>query len=217
MKPSGVEWLGEVPEHWDVLPFRAVATVREGQVDPTDSRFVRKILIAPNHIESGTGRILLLETAEEQQATSGKYPVRAGEVVYSKIRPALNKACIAPEDCLCSADMYPMKVGFRTAPRFILYLLLSDCFVHLMVNESMRVAMPKVNRETLNEVRVAIPQIDEQCAIADHVDRENEKIDALIKKTRQSNTLMRERRTALISAAVTGKIDVRETESVTYA
>jgi type I restriction enzyme, S subunit len=109
-KDSGVEWLGEVPEGWAVKPFRAVATVREGQVDPTNTRYHSRTLIAPNHIESGTGRVLMMETVEEQQAISGKYLVSAGEIIYSKIRPALNKLCIAPEDGLCSADMYPLKV-----------------------------------------------------------------------------------------------------------
>ncbi|MEN9353528.1 MAG: hypothetical protein RL318_853, partial [Fibrobacterota bacterium] len=107
-KDSGIEWLGEVPEHWDVVGFRRVVDIAGGQVDPENEQYSSMNLIAPNHIESGTGRLLGMETAAEQSAESGKYLCKAGDVIYSKIRPALRKACIAPEDCLCSADMYPL-------------------------------------------------------------------------------------------------------------
>jgi type I restriction enzyme S subunit len=109
MKDSGIEWLGEVPAHWEVLKFQRCVFVAEGQVDPKEPRYSQMPLIAPNHIESGNGRLIVLETAEEQGAESGKYLCQAGDVVYSKIRPALRKVCIAPKDCLCSADMYPLK------------------------------------------------------------------------------------------------------------
>jgi type I restriction enzyme, S subunit len=209
MKNSGIEWLGEVPKHWELPSFRRVARIEEGQVSPTDERFSDWILVAPNHIESGTGRLLQRETAAEQAAISGKYRVRAGEVVYSKIRPALNKVCIPDTDCLCSADMYPIRVlGGMLAP-YLLYLMLSQSFVKLMVDESMRVAMPKVNRDTLYACRVAIPPATEQRAIVLHIKSAAEKYDALAGEAQRAIALLQERRTALISAAVTGKIDVR--------
>src|SRR5690625_4088089 len=94
MKDSGVEWLGEVPAHWEVMKFVRCVDIAEGQVDPKLESHRGKILIAPNHIESATGRILYLESAEEQGAESGKYVCRPRDVIYCKIRPALRKACI---------------------------------------------------------------------------------------------------------------------------
>jgi type I restriction enzyme, S subunit len=90
-KASGVEWLGKIPTHWGVMKWRYCCHITEGQVSPDDDRFGNRILIAPNHVESGTGRILYTETAVEQGAISGKYLVRPGDIIYSKIRPALNK------------------------------------------------------------------------------------------------------------------------------
>jgi type I restriction enzyme S subunit len=211
MKDSGVEWLGVIPAHWKVEAWRYCCRVTEGQVAPDDERFRERILIAPNHVESGTGRILYIETSEVQGAISGKYLVEPGDIIYSKIRPALNKACIAEGDWLCSADMYPIAVAeTRLVARFLLYFMLSDPFVRLMVDESMRVAMPKVNRETLAACAVPLPLLDEQRAIADMLDRETARIDTLIAKVREAIDRLRELRTALISAAVTGKFDVRE-------
>ena len=210
VKDSGVEWLGEVPVHWEVKKWRYCCHVTEGQVPPDDAEFRERVLIAPNHIESGTGRILHLETAEEQGAISGKYLVEPEDIIYSKIRPALNKVCIAAGNWLCSADMYPVSITeIRLRTRFLLYFMLSEPFVRLMVDESMRVAMPKVNRDKLAACPLLVPDPVEQSAIAAFLGRETAKIDALIAKVRQAIDHLKEFRTALISAAVTGKIDVR--------
>ncbi len=210
MKDSGVEWLGEIPAHWEVKKWRYCCHVTEGQVAPDDHRYRDRIMIAPNHIESGTGRILFTETSDEQGAISGKYLVKPGDLIYSKIRPALNKACIATGDWLCSADMYPVEVTARDLrAQYLLYFILSEAFVRLMVDESMRVAMPKVNREKLAACPLLIPPPSEQDAIVAHLDRETARIDALVAKVRSAIARLKELRTALISAAVTGKIDVR--------
>jgi len=71
--------------------------------------------------------------------------------------------------------------------------------------------MPKINRETLNELRMPLPPLPEQHAIAAYLDRETSRIDALIHKVETALERLQEYRTALITAAVTGKIDVRET------
>jgi len=211
MKNSGVQWLGKIPAHWEVRRWRYCCRINEGQVDPKDDRYRNRVMIAPNHIESGTGRILFIETAEEQGAISGKYKVRDGELIYSKIRPALNKACIAEGDWLCSADMYPVEVTAKDLrTRYLLHFILSESFIHIMVDESMRVAMPKVNRETLAACPLLVPTQREQGEIVGFLDRETAKIDALVKKVQEAVQRLKEYRTTLISATVTGKIDVRD-------
>jgi type I restriction enzyme, S subunit len=208
LKPSGIPWLGDVPVHWQLKPFRHVVSIASGQVDPRDDEFKQAILIAPNHIESGTGRIVDMETVIDQGAISGKYLVRKGEVIYSKIRPELRKACLAPQDCLCSADMYPMRTGVELLPEFLLYFLLGEAFSRLVVLESMRVAMPKVNREMLAPCAIPIPPIAEQTEITTVLRKTLSAIDSATQEIQTSITLLREKRSSLISAAVTGKMAV---------
>jgi len=210
MKDSGIEWLGEIPAHWTVRRLKHAVFIRGGQVDPKNDEYGCMALIAPNHIESGTGRISSLETAEEQGAISGKYLFRKGDVLYSKIRPELTKACVAPQDGLCSADMYAIVARRGVLPTFVLYLLLSEAFTKLAVDESMRVAMPKINREDLGEIRWPFPPVTEQTEIVSRIDAQIRPIDLLLERIQASIYRLREYRTALISAAVTGKIDVRE-------
>jgi restriction endonuclease S subunit len=209
LKPSGIDWLGGVPEHWKVGKFSREVQIAEGQAAPEIEPYSSMLLVAPNHIESGTGRLLAKETAADQGAISGKYLCNAGEVIYSKIRPALAKAVLAPEDCLCSADMYPMTSTGRLRSPYLLLVLLSSQFTAWSVLEADRVAMPKVNRETLSELRLPIPPSNEQDAIADFLGYETGKIDGMVSKIETAIQRLQEYRTALITAAVTGKIDVR--------
>ncbi len=211
MKDSGVEWLGEVPEHWGIMKFTHCVKIRSGQVDPRKPPYDNFWLIAPNHISSGQGRIINLETAKEQGADSGKYLCENGEVIYSKIRPALVKACLSPSDkVLCSADMYPMNGYNGLTNNFLLLYLLSDVFTRFAVNQADRVAMPKINRESLADCKIPVPPQTEQEKIYVHTTIALNQLDLVVQKSVITVELLQERRTALISAAVTGKIDVRE-------
>ncbi|MGY1978168.1 restriction endonuclease subunit S [Nocardia gipuzkoensis] len=182
--------------------------INSGQVDPRIEPFRSMLLIAPNHIESGTGKLVALETAEEQGADSGKYVVREGQIIYSKIRPNLAKAVIAPSDCLCSADMYGITPDpAKLSAEFALLTLLSRPFTEYVIDSSMRVAMPKVNHDSLGAAPLWYPPLVEQRAIVDFLDRQVAKIDALIAKQEQLIETLREDRAATITQAVTKGLD----------
>jgi type I restriction enzyme S subunit len=92
LQDSGIPWIGPIPKGWEVKRFRYCAHIRGGQVDPRREPYRFMTLIAPDHVESGTGQILGLQSAQQQGADSGKYQVQAGDLIYSKIRPNLRKA-----------------------------------------------------------------------------------------------------------------------------
>jgi type I restriction enzyme S subunit len=210
LKPSGVDWLGDIPEGWEVVRFSRLVSIAEGQVDPEVEPYASMVLIAPNHIESGTGRLLAMETASEQGAVSGKYLFEKGAVVYSKIRPALAKIVHSPVAGLCSADMYPLTSRGKLDHGYLTWVLLTPGFTAWATMESDRVAMPKINREKLNELMLPVPPLTEQVKIAAHIETAVSQLDALTETATTAITLLQERRAALISAAVTGKIDVRD-------
>lgn len=210
MKDSGIEWIGEVPQHWQVIKFSHFVSIRNGQVDPTQEPWASYVLIAPNHIESASGKILKKETAKAQGADSGKYLCKKGEVIYSKIRPALAKACICQDDeTICSADMYPLSSDSRMIDEYLLWLILSNEFTRYAILESDRVAMPKINRESLAKIKFPVPPVGEQELALEFINKNTAKLEKLITETNSSIGFLKEHRTALISAAVTGKIDVR--------
>lgn len=210
-KPSGIPWLGEIPEHWEVRRFKFLGRINSGQVDPKRAQYRDMILIAPNHIESGTGKLLYEESASEQGADSGKYQVTSGQLIYSKIRPNLRKVVIAPRDCLCSADMYPITPNLgELSADYLLQLLLSHPFTKYVVDCSMRVAMPKVNREALADCWLWYPPLPEQQQILENITKGMGPFNLTINRTEREIDLLREYRTRLIADVVTGKLDVRE-------
>ena len=174
-------------------------TITSGQVDPREPRYARLPLIAPNHIEPGRGRITELVSAETQAAISGKYLYEKGVVLYSKIRPELRKAAIAPCQGLCSADMYPLIPNEDLRATYLLEILLSDAFSRFAISGSMRTGMPKVNRKHLAALRFDLPSPAEQDKYFRQVQAIHTAIDDSSKR-RQS--LMEFKRTAMFQMGV---------------
>jgi type I restriction enzyme, S subunit len=209
-------FLGPIPKSWRAGKFRHYVQFRSGQVDPEADSYLDMPLIAPNHIESGTGRLIEIQSSRDQAAESGKYWCDSGDVIYSKIRPALRKATLAPFDCLCSADMYPLKGQSGLSNSYLFWYLLSEPFSNFAVQESVRVAMPKLNRETLAGAFVPLPPPEEQDRIVSFIEEKISAIDQVVENAKEHLTRLREYRSSLISAAVTGQLDITnyETEAV---
>jgi type I restriction enzyme, S subunit len=159
---------GLIPLDWKARPLLDAIRIASGQVDPKVEPYKSMILVAPDHIESTTGRLLKQQTAADQGAISGKYLFEEGDVVYSKIRPYLRKAILAKFDGLCSADMYPLRAAKDVSAGFMLSVLLGRHFSEYAESVSVRSGMPKVNRAELAEYVVALPPTKgEQEAIAE--------------------------------------------------
>ncbi|MEL7659112.1 MAG: restriction endonuclease subunit S, partial [Bacillota bacterium] len=147
----------------NIVSFSDCVDFASGQVDPKNEPYASMPLIAPNHIESGTGQVIEIETARQQNAISGKYLFHKGQVVYSKIRPALKKAFIASCDGLCSADMYPLiPKDDKLSTEFLLRILLSPRFSEYATNCSVRTSIPKLNRKDMGAFKLHLPSTEYQ-------------------------------------------------------
>lgn len=154
--------LGWIPKKWDFAPLVSKIDFPEGQVDPRRAPYRDWVLIAPDHIESATGRLLSTATAAEQKAISGKYVFQAGDVIYSKIRPYLRKAVLASSSGLCSADMYPLRPKTGIDSRYLLAVVLGDQYSRFAESVSMRSGFPKINRNEMTEFSIGWPSPEEQ-------------------------------------------------------
>jgi type I restriction enzyme S subunit len=203
----GEKLFGEIPDQWEYRKLSYGINIKGGQVDPTEEPYSLMPLIAPNHIESETGRITGIESAEEQGARSGKYLCERGNVIYSKIRPELAKAAVAPKRCLCSADMYPIDGHPTYRNQFLAWLFISTPFTRWVSVQSQRVAMPKVNRETLSRLRVPTPPIEEQDRIVTYLDQKTSDIDESLEYIKSIENKLEERRLVKIREEVTHSAD----------
>lgn len=199
------EFVKEIASGIDEVYLGDLIEYASGQVDPKLEPYSKMPLVAPNHIESNTGKILKIETAEEQHAISGKYFFREGNVVYSKIRPSLNKVIIANFDGLCSADMYPITPkDKRISTRFLYYLLTSRIFVDYATRESVRTSIPKLNRTAMSKFKFAYLQPAKQAEFVQKLSTIDETIDSNLINIEETKNLLSQ----LIDRAMGGASDV---------
>lgn len=178
----------KVPDGWKEVNILNIAPITSRLVDPKDEKYCSMILIAPDHVQSKTGQILNKVTVMEQKAISGKYIVKKDDVIYSKIRPYLMKVCIAEEDCLCSADMYPLSCTQEIIPKYLQTILLSKTFTDYANSCSARTGIPKLNRDDFSAYNCFLPPLAEQKAIAEMLsvwDNMIEKMEQLIAKKKE--------------------------------
>ena len=151
------------PKGWPVEELGQYLAIHSSVKTPNLETEANLPCIGADSIESGTGKIISWPTVEEIRPISGKYFFEKGDVLYSKIRPALRKAILAPSNGYCSADMYPLRPApGRATPEFVAALLLSKAFTDYALGVSMRAQMPKVNRETLFAYKAPLPPIELQ-------------------------------------------------------
>ncbi|MBD9358769.1 restriction endonuclease subunit S [Methylomonas albis] len=159
--------LGMLPKNWQWLKFDQVASVASNLQDPllTPEAFH----IAPNHIESGTGKLLEYTTVSEDKVTSSKHRFYDGQILYSKIRPYLCKAAIVSFSGLCSADMYPINSKINT--QYLFRWILSHQFTYWASNAESRSVLPKINQKDLGIIPVPTPPLQEQTEIVRRVEQ----------------------------------------------
>jgi type I restriction enzyme, S subunit len=153
---------------WEEKLLGAIVEVASGQVDPTEPPYCDLPHIGGENIESHTGNLHAVKTAKELRLISGKYLFNEGDILYSKIRPALNKVAIPDFKGICSADIYPLRPSDdKLCRRYLAYLLLSEMFLEYATKHSERSKIPKINRDSLLAYKVVIPYRPEQQRIAD--------------------------------------------------
>ena len=205
MKDSGVEFLGEIPVMWTIMKFGKCIKIRSNLVSP--EIYYDYPQIAPDNIEKNSARLLDYKTVRDSGVISWNHLFFKGQIIYSKIRPLLNKIIIAPFDGLCSADMYPIETENNS--KFIVYMMLSNYFSAQvgLVTEN-RVKMPKINQNELSSILVALPSISEQQEIADYLDKKCSAIDSAIEKKQALIEKLKEYKKSLIYEVVTGKKEI---------
>lgn len=204
-RESGVANVPQIPKEWKSTRFKYVATVMSNLVEPSGYQDYPQV--SPDNIEKNSGKLLSYNTVEESGVISGNHLFYAGQILYSKIRPNLNKVAIAPFDGLCSADMYPIETKLNT--KFTLYMMLSNYFVEqvsIIIHD--RVKMPKINQEELGGIRTIVPPLKIQAEIVSFLDDKCTKINAIIAAKREQLETLDSYKKSVIFEYVTGKKEV---------
>jgi type I restriction enzyme S subunit len=215
MKDSGVEWIGQVPEHWEVKPFKYIlsapmsygANESAESDDPNHPRYIR----ITDLTENGTLREDTFKTLPWDKAYS--YLLSDGDILLARSGATVGKSFLYRETngAACFAG-YLIKASCdeeKALPKYIYAYLQSHSYWEYISGSNIQSTIQNVSAEKYSSMVLPVPQREEQATIAATLDRETARIDALIGKAEQSITLLKERRSAFITAAVTGQIDLR--------
>jgi type I restriction enzyme, S subunit len=216
-KDSGVEWLGKVPEHWVVKPIKSLANIpgtcfidgdwiESKNLSGSGIRYITTGNVGPGtYKEQGSGYISE-ETFSELQCID----VCQGDILMSRLNPPIGRACIVPDlggRVVTSVDNVIFRPSQEYLSKYVVYRFTAADYFHEMGLLASGATMQRISRTELGNVRVAWPSLNEQKAIAVHLNRETARIDALITKKTRFIELLREKRQALITHAVTKGLD----------
>ena len=200
MRDSGVEWLGEVPEHWEVKRLKFVCNLISKK-----SEIGTKKAIALENIESWTGRFIPTDSTYSGEDVE----FSTGDVLFGKLRPYLAKVYLAEEVGIAFGDILVYRPKSKLNSKYCFYQMFNEAFIKTIDSTTYGSKMPRASADFISNMQVALPPISEQEAISDHIESILNSFDSIGIKAKTAINFMQERRTALISAAVTGKIDVR--------
>ncbi|MGH9893303.1 MAG: restriction endonuclease subunit S, partial [bacterium] len=221
MKDSGVEWLGKIPAHWGARPLKAVSGLQTGLT--LGKKYERPGLVTRPYLRVANvqdGRIDLNDVAEVElpEKDAARYELREGDVLMTEGGDfdKLGRGHVWEdqiEACLHQNHIFavrPRREFLR--PRFLAFVMSSAYGrAYFTATSKQSTNLASTNSTKLLNLPLATPSISEQDEIVLAVDRKTDRIDVLVAKVREAITRLKELRTALISAAVTGKIDVRST------
>lgn len=192
-KDSGIEWLGEVPEHWKVKRLKYNLRLLTEKTDRRENP------VALENIESWSGHFIQTETIFEGDGIS----FERGDILFGKLRPYLAKAYLAEALGEAVGDFHVMRPTKNTVGRFAQYQILNREFIAIVDGSTFGAKMPRASWDFMGGMVLTVPPIPEQQTIAAFLDRETAKIDALIAEQQRLIELLKEKRQAVISHVVT--------------
>lgn len=201
MKDSGVEWIGEIPEDWEVKRLKYVVSLVS---DKMLSKGNPLNYIGMENIESWTGNYIATNSETEGLANYFK----DGDILFGKLRPYLAKVFLAKEEGICTTEFLVYRNGNEIYNWYLHLLMLSFEFINLIDSSTYGSKMPRANSDFIGNQLIPIPPIKEQIEIADYIEKATTKIATAISLKEQEIEKLKEYKSTLINSAVTGKIKI---------
>jgi len=213
LKPSGIEWLGDIPAHWERLPFTKYIVDKADYRGKTPEKVTDGIfLVTAKNVRMG---FIDYESSQEFVRPEDYDEImrrglpRRGDVLFTTEAPLGNVALVDREDIALAQRIIRFRMmPSRFSSKFTLYAMMSDSFQGQLERLSTGSTAEGLKASKLFSIWLVAPPIPEQIAITKFLDRETSKIDQMAEKVELAIARLQEYRTALITAAVTGKIDV---------
>ena len=217
MKPSGMEWIGEIPRHWEIIKLRYLGVLQNGISKDSDSFGLGYPFLSYGDVYNNETLPLQVEgLVKSTKADRERYSVLERDVFFTRTSETIEDIGISStcmktiEKCVFSGFL----IRFRNTSKiltkeFSKYYFFSHLPRIFLAREVNIVTRSSLSQELLKRLPVLLPPVDEQAQIANFLDHKTKQIDELIATEQRKIELLKEYRQSLISEAVTGKIDVR--------
>ena len=199
-KYSGFEWVGEIPNHWNVRKLKYLVRLRneKSQADSVPT-------IALENIESNTGR--LIRTVEKMPADGELKKFYKDDILFNKLRPYLAKVVQASYEGRCVGELLVL-IPEKLSSRFLFYRTISPMFISEINSSTFGSKMPRASWSNfISQMSIPFPNKNEQKVIVNYLDEKTSQIDETIQKKHRLIELLQEERIALVDLAVTGGLD----------
>lgn len=199
MKDSGIEWIGEIPAHWEICKIKYVVTQETLRAENNDG------YIGLENVESWSGKII--DKHDENVVIEGaSLAVSPNDILFGKLRPYLAKCVIAEKSGCCSTEFIVMR-PHSIEGRFLKYVMLTPQFIDMVNMSTYGAKMPRANWDFIENALLAMPSRDEQATIAAHLDTQCAKIDEIIAQAKASIEDYKQWKASTIYEAVTKGLD----------
>ena len=217
LKPSGIEWLGDVPGHWEVIALKHIADVQTGMAKGKDFQSRETIAVPYLRVANVQDGYLDLETVATMNIPASdlkRYALKHGDVLMNEGGDfdKLGRGCVWEnqiEPCITQNHVFAVRPKLVSS-RWLNAITSSDfAQFYFMTRSKQSTNLASISSTNLMELPVVLPPVIEQEEILAFIAAQTFRFDTLTTEAQSAIDLLQERRSALISAAVTGQIDVR--------
>ena len=197
MKDSSVEWIGEIPSHWEItkMKYGVNHLSEKGKPEKSD------IKISPENVESDTGVCFNLYSEHESEGMR----FQSGDILLNKLRLYLKKILYTEYDGFSLGEMIVLRTNNKLNNKYFYQLLFSQGLIDLLDSQSTGIKLPRVSPEVILNTEIIYPPLSEQQQIVEYLDEQTQLIDKTITIEEKRIELLKEYRQSLISEVVTGK------------
>ncbi len=210
-KDSGIDWLGEIPEHWEVKKLKYLVKINSKTIsDKTDKNYQLKYIDIGN-VEYGKLKEKPKELLFSNAPSRARRIVKSGDTLISTVRTYLKSILFienTDDNLIASTGFAVISPSDLFIANYLFYILSNEIIIQNITSNSVGVSYPAINASDIGNFYIWLPPKDEQVSIIDYIESETTRINIKAEKTRKLIELLKEYKTALISEVVTGKVKV---------
>ena len=194
LKPSGIDYLGDIPSHWEIKKLKFLVSLIDNKTKDGHS-------ISLENIESGTGKLIETENTYDGEGISFK----ENDLLFGKLRPYLAKVYLSALKGRALGDFYVMRANKCINPNFLKFVLLSDWFIKIVDSSTYGTKMPRASWDFTGGMRIPLPPISEQDCISSYLETKCSEVDTFISEKQNIIQKLDAYKKSLIFEYVTGK------------